>query len=298
MTITSEGGVVIGENITLECPPGAVDDPVFVRITLEDPSKFYGLIVQKDLENDVSCFGMPIINLQPNGLVFKKPVMLITKLRIENFESGKILILHGEEDKNEKITWYDISHKSKIDETNLEVSVELGRFSVVAFLNRVGKIFVKDILARLNVMAFNYTISVLLNKDNLSSVYDELALLFVSEEVYHEQFYREQGKSALVKLKNEGFNELHVRLIDGNEEKSICNDESLRISVCLGEDYTLAESQQGTIELNVNSSVWWGVGEVIKVQLERTKDVRILCGSITVQRQFGCSNVRHFNEQG
>lgn len=47
--ITSEGGAVVGKNVQLVCPPGAVDCSVNVTITSVDPSNYYGLIVQTDL---------------------------------------------------------------------------------------------------------------------------------------------------------------------------------------------------------------------------------------------------------
>ena len=199
--ITSEGGAVRGADVKLMCPQGAVDDPVTVKVTLEDPSKYYGLIVRRDLENDV-MFGSPIIKLQPNGHVFKKPVTLTAKLQIENFHSSDVLILHGTEARDGNITWQDITDKSKIDEKNAEVIVEIGHFSVITALKRLQKIInirTKDIVYRLNVLRFHYTMSVLVNKNSLC---EELAVLFVSQDVYNEPFYREHETSALMKLKS------------------------------------------------------------------------------------------------
>ena len=62
--ISSTGDVVTEKNIKLVFPPGAVENPVSVSISLEDPSRYYGLIVQNSLENDV-IFGAPVIRLQP-----------------------------------------------------------------------------------------------------------------------------------------------------------------------------------------------------------------------------------------
>ena len=69
-----------GGNIRLVCPPGALDDSLSVTITLEDPSKYYSLIVQKDLENDV-FIAAPIVNLQPKGHSFGKPMKLTTTFK-------------------------------------------------------------------------------------------------------------------------------------------------------------------------------------------------------------------------
>ena len=49
--LTSKGGVVDGEGVRLVYPPGAVDSPVNVNVTFEDPSKYEGFLFRKDLEN-------------------------------------------------------------------------------------------------------------------------------------------------------------------------------------------------------------------------------------------------------
>ena len=295
--ITAEGGVVVGENVKLVCPPRAVNDPVSVKITLEDPYKHYGLIVQRDLENDV-MFGTPIINLQPNGHVFKTPVTVTTKLKINDFKRDDVLILHGTEARDGTITWYDITQNSTINETNAEVVIEIGHFSIISALVKLQKstlILTKDIVYRFNLLPFSYIMSVLVKKN---SVQEELALLFVSQDVYNEQFYKEHESSALVQLKAEGFRELHVRSIDRQGEQRVYNSESLQVSVCLGEDYKLSDSKQEDIAFTVHSSVWWNTGEVFRCPLEWTKDVRILCGKITVQGSFGHCSERHFCELG
>ena len=285
---------MVGENVKLVCSPVAVDDPLSVKITLEDPSMHYGLIVQRDFENDV-MFGTPIINLQPNGHVFKKSVTLTTKLKIIDFKRDDVLILHGTEARDGKITWYDITQNSTINETNAEVVIQIGHFSLITTLVKLTLILTKDIVCRFNLLPFSYIMSVLVNKN---SVHEELALLFVSQDVYNEQFYKEHESSVLVQLKAEGFRELHVRSIDRQGEQRVYNSESLQVSVCLGEDYTLADSKQGDIAFTVFSGVWWNTGEVFRRPLEWTKDVRILCGTITVQGSFGHSSERHFCEVG
>ena len=206
--ITRDGGVVDGYGIKLVCPLGAVDKPVHIKITLEDPSKFYGLIVQKDLENDVIFCGS-IINLHPNGHLFQKPVTLTSNLNVKDVRYDHVLILHGKEAIDGKISWGDITHASKIDVKNGEVNIEMKRFSFIMALWRMTLIRTKEIVTRLNVWAFHYTLAVLHNM-NL----DEIALLFVSRDVYSEGFYRESETSALVQLKAEGYRELLVRSLD------------------------------------------------------------------------------------
>ena len=285
---------MVGKDVKLVCPPGAIENPVSVDITLEDPSKYYDLIIQKNLENDV-VFAMPIINLQPSGHDFKKPVTLTTRLRTKNFQPENIVILHGTEARDRKITWHDITHRSKINETTAEVVIEMDHFSLVASLVKFALIRTKDIVFRLNLVAFNYTMSALLNKN---SMHDELALLFVSQDVYNEEFYREHESSALVRLKAQGFRELHVCPMNGEEDKRIFNSESLQVSVRLGEDYSLADTRQGTTRFTVHSHVWWNEGEVIKLPLDWTEEVRILCGTIIVQGQYGQCSESHLCETG
>ena len=295
--ITSEGGVVVGEGVRLMCPPGAVDNPVNVTITLVDPSKHCGLLVQKDLENDV-MFCAPIISLQPSGHFFKKPVELTSKFSVKNFTRDEVVILHGTEARDGRIIWQDINHNAKIDETHAELNIKTERFSIIIALLAVAvavrKTYIrtKDIVSRLNLMAFNYTISVLLNDKSNSN---ELALLFVSQDVYQEQFYREDETSALVRLEAEGFRELCVRSVDDQKEKCVYNYENLEVSVCLGEDYKLSDGKHSLV---VGSSDWWSTGYVIKLPLESTKDVRILCGKINVKGEYGHSSEKHFCELG
>jgi len=125
-------------------------------------------------------------------------------------------------------------------------------------------------------------------------MHEELALLFVSQDVYNEQFYKEDETSALAKLKSEGFKELHVRSIAG--EKCIYSNEYLEICIRLGKDYSLADSRQEKTGLTVLPDVWWYEGQVIKVPLKWTADVRMMCGTITVQGEHGHTSERRFRE--
>ena len=297
-TVNSEGGILVDESVKLICPPGAVDNSLSVCLTLEDPSKYYGQFVLKDLENDV-VFGAPIISLEPSGHFFMKPLTLTSKLNV-NFNWDDVLIFHGSKSGSKKITWRDVTHNSKIDEANAEVVIEIEHFSIIAILYRLSRstlLCTKDIISRLNLLAFNYTLSVLLKKSSPSLVHDELVLLFVSQDVYHEQFYREDDtSSALMHLKKEGFVELHVRC--SQDEKSIYNNETLEVIVSLGEDYKLADSQQESTRFTVHSYDWWHKGKVLRIPLEWSKDVRSLCGTVSVRGDYGHTSESHFSELG
>ena len=291
-----------GEGVRLVCPSGAVETPVSVSITLEHPFKYYGLLVQKDLEKDV-MFGAPIINLRPNGCFFKKPVTLITKFEIQGWKFSDVLILHGIEAGLGKITWEDITHSAKTDEASQEVIIELNHFSRIAVLKRRTRIRFKDFVSRLNLHAFHYKLLVLRRGGSLSEkvgneVEDELALLFVSEDVYHEQFYKLQKNSALVQLEKDEFVKLHVTRSETLERRRISNNENLKVDIHVGEDYKLVDGQQESTQIRVQASIWWNAGKVVRLSLKSKKDVRSLCGAITVQGEYGHISTWHFSEEG
>ena len=296
-TVTSEGGVLAGKSVQLVFPPKAVGSSLTVYVTLEDPSKYYGQFVLRDLENDV-MFGTPIISLEPSGHLFKKPLTLISTFNM-NFDWNDVVILHGSKSGGKKITWQDVTQNSKINKTNTEVIIEIEHFSIIAILCRLSRTTLRctrDILSRLNLVAFNYTLSVLLKKSN-TSVHDELALLFVSQDVYHEQFFKEdETSSALVQLKEDGFVELHVHC--SQEEKNIYNSETLQVDVHLEGGYKLADSTHESTSFTVHCYDWWREGKVIRIPLEWDKDVRSLCGKVSVRGEYGHTSERHFNEQG
>ena len=225
---------------------------------------------------------------------------LATKVE-SRFRCHDVFILHGFKAREGNITWHDITHNSRIDEADAGVDIEIYHFSLIAILLRLGRftlLCTKDIVSRLNLVPFNYTLSVLL-RSNPSSVHDELALLFVSQDVYCEQFYREEETlSALMQLKKEGFKELHVRSIVSEEEKSIYNNETLQIKIRLGEDYKLANKEEESICLTVHSYDWWHEGKVMRIPLEWKKDVRSLCGKVSVTGEYGHTSERDFSEWG
>ena len=104
----------------------------------------------------------------------------------------------------------------------------------------------KDFCYRLNLLAFQYTLLVF-KKSHTSSEEveregeEELALLFLCEEVYYEQFYEEQETSAVVQLEKKGFVKLHVRCSD-SQPRRIYHNETLQLEIRIGEDYELEES--------------------------------------------------------
>ncbi|XP_068705560.1 uncharacterized protein [Montipora foliosa] len=278
--ITSEGGTVVGEGIKLVCGPGAVEKPVTVTVTLEDPAKYYGFLVQSDLENDV-MFCAPIINLQPNGLFFKGPVELTVSLeaRISSFD--EVVILHGMQTTPTTIIWRDISHDPVgRKQTADELLITTQRFSVIGAFIKKTLILTRDIVYRLNLSAFNYSLLLLFNE---TSIPNQLAVVFVSEDVKNEAFFQEDKTSVLVQLKDEGFREIMVRSIEGQDDRRIYNQEELKVSVSLGEDYKCSSSELLVV---VDSTTWWRTGHAIKVPLENTKQVRILCGRITVKGEY------------
>ena len=293
-----------GEGVRLRCPAGAVESPVSFSITLENPSKYYGLLVQKDLEKDV-MFGAPTINLRPDGFIFKKPVTLITKFEIQGWKFSDVLILHGKEACLGKITWEDITHSAKTDEASQEVIIELNHFSRIVVLLRKTRIRAKDFVSRLNLRAFHYRLLVLRRGGSLSDhekvrneVEDELALLFVSEDVYHEPFYKLQTNSALVQLEKDQFVKLHVTRSETLERRRISNNENLKVDIHVGEDYKLVDVQQESTQFSVQASLLWNAGKVVRLSVKSKKDVRSLCGAITVRGEYGHSSTWHFSEEG
>ncbi|KAJ7369694.1 hypothetical protein OS493_037094, partial [Desmophyllum pertusum] len=103
----------------------------------------------------------------------------------------------------------------------------------------------------------------------------------------------EHDASALVQLGIDRFR--LVRSTDGPTDKRIYNNESLQVSVRLGEDYELSGNQQSSFDVTVESHVWWKTGRGIKLPLRAINDVRILRGKICVQGQYGHNNESQFS---
>ena len=294
-----DGGTVAAESIQLTCPAGAIkksDEPVAIKVMLEKPSIHYDMLVNNGLENDV-IFIAPVIRLQPNSQMFEKPVTVTTKLTIaENVFKGDILILHGTQGGDGKIIWKDVTHESKIDLEKKKLQVEINRFSRIVALLRLTSILAKDVIARLNFFGFNYTLSVLFKTNRPHAPFDELALVFMSRDIYHEKCYREHPSSLWMQLKGEGFDELC--LIDKPESNRIYNNENLKVSILLGQDYKLNLGQLGTTDFTVDSSTWWSIGHVIKLPLKGIDGARILCGKLDVEGQYGHKLEGTFCESG
>ena len=295
--MTSNGGLVSMKGVKLVCPPRALDEPVVVKLTLEEPYKYCGLILNHGLENYLK-FGAPIINCQPNGQMFKKQMKLV--IAIDNGTENSpesFLVLHGTPAIGRKIYWEDITHNSIFDLENKELSVNVDHFSLIAVLVRLAWVQTKEIATRLNLVSFKYMLSVLFKRNHRNLPYDELAFVFMSQDIYKEQFYREHDDCALMKLKSDGFEELcsNVR----KESGFIYNNENLTVSVQLGEDYKPANNQQEHITFVVDSSVWWSTGHVVKLPMQASgADTKILCGRIVVEGQHGHVEEDHFCQQG
>ena len=282
-----------------------------IKITVEEPCRHYGLIVRKRLQNDV-VFGAPIIHLQPNGQLFRKPVIVRATLDAgEENCVNKFIILHGRKANNGEVVWQDVNRNSKIyqsqplvhsflhDVEKNELRVEIDHFSLIAVLRllKTTLILTKDIVSRFNLLSFNYTLTVLFKENHPHSRHGELALVFMSQDIHHEEYYREHDNSALMQLRREGFLELCSR--DARERNNIYNNENLEVFVDLGEDYQLADiPQEGFLPVSVNSPVWWSTGLVVKLPLQGNGEVRILCGRISVHGQYGHASEFHFCEQG
>lgn len=86
--------------------------------------------------------------------------------------------------------------------------------------------------------------------------------------------------------------------MEEQEEKRIYNSETPHISVRVGEDYKLLHSQEGNTRFTVHSYTLWNMRKLIKFKLERTKDVRVLCGTISVQGEYGHASKWNFCERG
>ncbi|KAL9971287.1 hypothetical protein ACROYT_G023795 [Oculina patagonica] len=195
--------------------------------------------------------------------------------------NGALLVLHGKTTTEGRIFWEVITHDSKVDLEKEELKVEITQFSLIAVLLRLTWVHTKEIVTRLNFMSFKYTLSVLFKSNHQYSPFDELAVVYMSQDTYQEQFYREHDQSALMQLRSCGFEELSSNI--GQERNFIYNKESLTMSIQLGEDYKPANNQQESITFAVDSSVWWSTGHVIKLPLQD------LCGY--VRRLLGVENV-------
>ena len=297
--VSSEGASLSVNGVKLTCPPGAVKDPVTIKLTLEEPYRHCCLIAQCGLQND-AIFGTPIINCQPNGHKFEKYVTLSVALNSGKEKSyGALLVLHGARTNNGRTNWDDITQMSKFDMEKKQLTVEINQFSLIAVLARLTWVRTKEIVMRLNLMSFKYVLSVLFKSNQQQAPFDELALVFMSQDTFQEEYYREHDDSALMQLKRDGFEDLSVDSKVGQESNYIYNNETLTVSIQLGEDYKPANNQQERFEFAVDCSVWWNTGHVIKLPLQSSStDSKILCGKIIVKGQYGHVREEKFCQQG
>ena len=283
---------MIGDGVKLVVPPGAVEKPVTISAAFEDPFRYYRLIVQKDLENDI-IFAAPIIKLRPSGQVFKIPVKLTTKFTISVSKKTDVIVLHGTEGRD-GISWQDVTHYSTVDEASEEVTTEMEHFTVRLVLVRRTLISLKSIAYWLTSFSFHYTLSVLMKKSDKGS---KLNLVLMSQEFYNEEFYREHSDtSALVQLKRKGFKELDVPSIDGQHDKCVYNSEELQVSIRLEENCKLVDTEERRI--TVQSAVWWARGHVEEVNIDRNIDISVIRVNIKIQRESGQDFLMHFGESG
>ena len=288
--INSEGGKVVGEGVKLDVPPGAVEKPVTISAAFQDPFSYYRLIVQKGLENDV-VVAAPIIKLGPNGQVFKRPVKLTTKFTISDFKKTDVIVLLGTEGRN-GISWEDVTRYSKIDEACEEVTTEMEHFTTQWVLRTFKRI--KSIVCRLTSTSFHYTLLVLMKKSDKGGI---LNLVFLSQDVYNQEFYRKHSDtSALVRLKRNGFEELQLTSIGSQHDKCVYNKEKLQVSICLEEDCKLVATEKRPI--TVQSDVWWTEGHVEKMNLDRVSDISVVHGTITIHGESGHGCSMHFRQSG
>ncbi|XP_022786989.1 uncharacterized protein LOC111327144 isoform X2 [Stylophora pistillata] len=271
--------------VELTWPPEAVDESVTIKLILQKPSKYCRMIFQSGLENDL-IFGASVINCQPNGQTFNNSLTLRITLEKYRDKFKNLFVLHGRKNRSKDIIWEDITEISTFDSSKNAVSTEIKGFSLIAVL--LGSIWVnsKELVARLNFVSFKYTLSALHRSNFQNSPFEELALVFMSRDVYQEKYYREHNESVLTKLKSNGFKELGSTV--QKETNYIYNKETLDVSIQLGQDYKPANNQRKSWELTVESSVWWSTGHAIKLPLQSccTND-KILCGKILVQGQYG-----------
>ena len=298
--VTSDGATLSIKGVTLTFPPGAVKDPVIIQLTLEEPYRYCHLITRRGLQNDL-IFLAPIVNCQTNGQKFKNQITMKVTLNGKRAKShSDLLVLHGTcTGQSQKPNWEDITDKSKFDFKTKELKVKINQFSPIIVLARLTWVRTKEIVTRLNLMPFSYKLSVLLKSNQQQSPSAELALAFMSQDTYQEEYYRDHDDYAIMRLKKEGFEELPIDCRNSLENNSIYNKEILTISIQLGEDYKPANNQRECFEVVVDSTAWWNAGHVIKLPLQVSNaNSKIFCGKILVKGEYGHVRENKFCQQG
>ena len=218
---------------------------------------------------------------------------MTTKFTISDLKKTDVIVLHGTED-GDGTSWKDVTHFSNIDEASEEVTTEMEHFSTRMVFVRRTLICLKYFGYWLTSFSFHYTLSVLIKKSDEGSI---LSLVFLSQDVYNEEFYREHSDtSALVQLKRNGFKELHLTSIGSQHDKCVYNKEKLRVSIRLEENYKSADTKERHI--TVQSKVWWARGHVEEINLDRISDISVVRGNITIHRESRRWCSMHFGESG
>jgi len=71
------------------------------------------------------------------------------------------------------------------------------------------------------------------------------------------------------------------------------------VSIRLGEDYKLANNQRGSVEMIVDSSVWWSTGKSVTFPLQSScTKAKILCGKVKIEGQYGHTREDDFCQLG
>ena len=294
--MSREGGSLKVEGVELFWPSGALDDPETITLALEDHCKHYRLIFQRGLENDLS-FGANVINLQPNGLKFNKSLTLKITLDKNKGLFDEWLVLHGKQATDGNVFWETITDHSRFDLMNGVVTTEINGFSIITILLRSIRFRLKEIVTRLNIMPFKYTLSVLYRSNLENDPFEEVGLALMSQDVYQERYYREHDECVLEKLKRDGFEELGSNVRE--ETNYIYNGERLVVSIRLGEDYKLANNQRDSTEVTVDSSVWWSTGKSVTFPLQSScTKAKILCGKVKIEGQYGHTREDDFCQLG
>ena len=277
-----------------------MEDPVTIQLTLEEPYRYCYLITRCGFQNDL-IFLAPIVKCQPNGQKFKNHITVKVLLSGKGVKShGNLLVLHGTRTgQSQKPIWEDITDKSEFDFEKQKLKFKISHFSLIAVLARLTWICTKEIVTRLNLMPFNYKLSVLLKSNQQQCPFDMLALVFMSQDTYQEEYYRDHDDHALVRLKKYGFEELPIDCRNSQENNCIYNKEILTISIQLGEDYKLPNNQLECFEIVVHSALWWSNGYEIQLPIQVSNaNSKIVCGKILVKGEHGHVRESKFCQQG
>ena len=265
--------------MSVHVPPDSFQEETEIRVTLENPTMHYQLFLQAGLINSV-IFAAPVIKLEPHGLAFTTPATVRVKLDKIKHPKDNIVVLHAM-DRGGKRHWEDVTEQSVFEEEGNTVSIRLAHFSYTEVLFVRPWVQVKHILSKLALVSFDYRLTVFAKRDILHPPYSNLALVFMSRDVYHLKVYREDKTSAITLLKNEGFEELGVTdsspSNDLYNEGVVSHNEGIRIKLYkLGSDMKFAPGTNPVESVTVDSTIWRSAGYILKFKLEYTENVNAL----------------------